>query len=212
MAEHDDEILDALRDANPIDAAAMPASTSPPARALFERITMTEPDVDEGAPHRSWIAVAAAAIAVLALTGGAVALQTKGDRAPTPRTDVAADSTTTSSADGPITPGGAASCVEVYTLETLANRDAAFDGTVEAVTGDVLTFRVHEWFRGGAGDSVTRRGATAIGGVTSAGPSLSLEPGTRLLVAGDDDFAWGCGFTQPYDAAVATGWRDALAG
>jgi hypothetical protein len=27
-----------------------------------------------------------------------------------------------------------------------------------------------------------------------------------LLVAGDDGFAWSCGFTQPYDRVVAACW------
>ena len=42
------------------------------------------------------------------------------------------------------------------------------------------------------------------------GPSLVV--GHRYLVAGDDHFAWACGFTQAYDAAVAAQWSAALAG
>jgi hypothetical protein len=29
-------------------------------------------------------------------------------------------------------------------------------------------------------------------------------------VAGDDDFVWECGFTQPYDAEVAADWDERL--
>lgn len=214
MAELDEE-LEALRRADPVDPAAMPSSSSPQARALFERITMSDTDTtaEPRTTSRRWVAVAAAAAAVVAIAGGAIALGGDDDTTPTPNTEVATDSTAPNTTDGgPITPGGIASCVEQYSLETLANRDAAFDGTVEAVDGDTITFTVNEWFRGGEGDTTTRRGASTLGGITSAGPSVSLEPGTRLLVAGDDDFAWGCGFTQPYDAAVAAQWADTLGG
>jgi hypothetical protein len=39
---------------------------------------------------------------------------------------------------------------------------------------------------------------------------VSLAPGTRLLVSGDGGFAWSCGFTQPYDDATASQWRETL--
>ena len=58
---------------------------------------------------------------------------------------------------------------------------------------------------------MTLRGAGVLGGMTSAGPSAPLEPGTRLLVAGDGGFAWACGFTQTYDPAVAADWATAFA-
>ena len=109
---------------------------------------------------------------------------------------------------GPIS-AGSASCVELYSPETLAWRQVAFDGTVEAVDGDQVTFRVGEWYHGGDTPTVTLAGASTFGGLTSAGPALSLEPGTRLLVAGDGGFAWGCGFTQPYDPEAAQSWRTA---
>ncbi len=194
MPELDDE-LQALREADPIDPAALPSSSSPAARALFERITMTnEPSKPSTRPRRTWLAVAAA-IVVIATVGGAIALTRDGGR-PALDTQVATDPTNPPATDdpgtsgGPITPGGTASCVEQYTLATLAHRDAAFDGTVESVDGDSVTFTVNHWYRGGQDPRTTRRGAAVLGGITSAGASVSLEPGTRLLVAGDDDFAW----------------------
>ena len=41
---------------------------------------------------------------------------------------------------GPVSVSG--SYVELYSLETLARRQVAFDGTVEAVDGDRIAFRV----------------------------------------------------------------------
>jgi hypothetical protein len=96
--------------------------------------------------------------------------------------------------------------VELYDTTTLATRDVAFDGTVTAVNGDSITFTVNRAFRGVDGSTVTLQGATGLSGLTSAGDGMSVEPGTRLLVAGDGGFAWSCGFTQPYDAAVAAQW------
>ena len=218
MPEHDDDI-DALRRADPLDLTSLPAPHEPEAQALFERITMTdtinhpatdphEPAPPAGRRTRVFLAAAAAAaVIVLAIVGGALALRGDDDE---PDLIAQAPSTT----NQPIITGGPAlgSCVEIYDLQTLANRETAFDGTVVSVDGDRVTFTVNEWFRGGSGDEVTRDGASTLGGLTSAGPSLALEPGTRLLVAGDDTFAWSCGFTQPYDEDVARQWHEVLAG
>ncbi len=208
MAELDDD-LEALRRADPVDPATVPSPDSPTARSLFERITMSDhaQDTTAAPTSRRWIAAVAAAAAVIAIVGGAIALS--GDD---PDGQIASDTTTSTTTGGePISPG-AASCVELYSLDALPNRDAAFDGTIESVDGDTITFTVNHWYRGGDGTQTTRRGASTLGGITSAGPSVSLEPGIRLLVAGDDDFAWGCGFTQPYDSALAAEWEEALGG
>ena len=110
-------------------------------------------------------------------------------------------------------PGGitSSSCVETYDLTTLRHRQLAMDGIVKGVEADHLTLKVVAWYRGGSGDEVTLAGASTLSAATSAGPSINLEPGTRLLVAGDSGFAWSCGFTQPYDPSVAKAWNDALA-
>lgn len=111
----------------------------------------------------------------------------------------------------PITPGGSSgSCVETYDLEALANREVAFAGTVTSVGGDQVTFEVERWFRGGDGSETTLTTSTGGSITPDAGPSF--EPGARLLVAGDGGFAWGCGFSQPYNDAVAAEWADALEG
>ena len=69
---------------------------------------------------------------------------------------------------------------------------------------------MNHWYRGGNTTHITLGGATVLGGITSAGPGAPIAPGTRLLVASDDKFAWACGYTQPYSAQVATQWNDAL--
>ena len=102
------------------------------------------------------------------------------------------------------------SCVEQYSLKTLAKRDYAFDGTVKSIEPatddgpDQIDFTVRTWYRGHDGTTTTRR-AYGFGGVTLAG-GAPRNVGDRLLVAGDDDFVWECGFTQPYDSKAATDW------
>jgi hypothetical protein len=140
-------------------------------------------------------------VAIVAVAGPAVALERPenpaADRSPaTPATSVPPASGEPSSS----------SCVEVYSRTTLANRELAFDGTITAVDGDEISFDVNRWYTADEGDSATLNGASTLGAVTSAGDPLNLDVGSRLLVAGDDGFAWSCGFTQPYHGVVAACW------
>lgn len=204
----DPDELDALHAADPLDRASLPSPADPMARALFERITMTDitkqPNQSAASSRRRPLLLAvAAAVVLVALV--AVGMSLGGDTAddrPTPD-DVAL---------GPTTPGGAStgSCIELYDLDTLANREMALDGTVATVDGDRVTLTVNQWFRGGDAAQVTLDGASALSGLTSSGEAMTLDPGTRLLVAGDGGFAWSCGFTQPYDPTIADQWADAF--
>lgn len=171
---------------------------------------MTQTEVHQR--QRRPLLIAAVAVSLVLVTGVAFAVarssgESTGDRAVGGRVDVVAPD-----GDGAITPGGSmsGSCVELYDLTTLDRRETAFDGTVVAVDGDRATFTVNQWFRGGSGTSVTLAGASGLQGINSTQPGASLTPGARLLVAGDGGFAWWCGFTQPYDAAVAQEWMATL--
>ena len=204
-----DEPLDALRAADPVDVGGLPDHDHAVATALLREITMDQQRSD--ARNRRWLPLAAAAAAVLAVAGVAIAaVGGGGDDEPAP--EQAAPTTAVPPTQGPVTPGGSSlgSCVETYDLQTLQNREVAFAGTVESVEGDQVTFAVERWFRGGDGDTATLTSATA-GAITPGGAS-PLTPGARVLVAGDGGFAWECGFTQPYDDAVAAAWATALAG
>lgn len=211
MADFDDE-LDALRRVDPLDPAELVPPDDPKATALFERITMTQTTTTPARdiePRRSpppkglrWVGAAAAAIALVA---GVIMVANRNEGDP----EVAQPPGTSVE---PTTPGGSStgSCVELYDLRALTRRETAFDGTVVRVDADRVTFTVNEWYRGGDDSETTVAGASVLGGLTSAGAGLPLEPGTRLLVAGDGGFAWSCGFTQPYDAAVAAQWAQAF--
>jgi hypothetical protein len=115
----------------------------------------------------------------------------------------------------PVTTGGGAalgSCVERYSPATLAKRSFAFDGTVKSSakstteTGaDTVTFTVNHWYKGGSATEVTLK-TYGLGGVTSAG-SISGRAGEHMLVTGEEDNLWTCGFTQPYSDAGAAEWN-----
>jgi hypothetical protein len=105
--------------------------------------------------------------------------------------------------------------VEPFSVENLAGRDFAFDGTITDIVppGDAeseeeagateVTFQVHRWYKGGTGETVTVKTYEQPGVVTSMEGSLDLTVGTRLLASGDDVFLWSCGFTLRYTPANA---------
>lgn len=184
-----------LRSANPIDPDRLPSASLTSMSVRMQEMTM-EATTDRSRWRRRLLpplaGVALAAVAVVAILGS---------RGPGPG----------------IVPGGssnvgAASCIETYGPNTLAKRSFAFDGTVTGIAGDEVTFKVNVRYKGTAGDSVT---LTAIGmtgtAITSAGvPNLAV--GERYLVAGEEHFVWACGFTQPYDPAVAAQWAATFGG
>lgn len=197
--------IERLRSADPVDVVGLPESDSPQARALFEEITMSNaPEtpvlkpVKPRRPRMLALAAAGATFTVAAVTAAALALGGANDPAPI-------------AADDPGPAGGSMlMCAEIYSLETLAARQVAFDGTLTSIEGDQLTFEVNEAFRGVDADTVTIRGGDVVAGETALVGGPALKVGDRALVAGDAEFAWGCGFTQAYDEAVAASWRDTL--
>jgi len=181
--------LDELRRADPDTRRRSPSDSKARVWARIQEVTMEN---NTKRPIIRRIALGIGSVAVAGIAAVTLALNPGG--APTPSSD----------------PGsGIGSCVETDSADRLANRDFAFDGTVAAIDSDQVTFTVNESFAGSGGDEVTLT-ATGMTGtsITSAG-GASLTVGERYLVAGDDTFAWACGFTQPYDAAVAAEWADA---
>jgi len=214
------EPLDAVRNADPVDTTRLPSTAQDPrAQALFQEITSLPPESEAvsspRSPKRSWIFqpawAASAAVALMAGVIGTVALLGGGSPSDPPTSSVPATSATSLTIPNNTLPS-TGFCVEFYDLETLANRDFAFDGTVTAVSGDQVTFSVNQWF---LGDQVTEVTLTATGltggAITSAG-GPSLTEGERFLVAGSETFVWSCGFTQAYDPAVASDWAGVFGG
>ena len=182
--------LETLREANPVDAGDVSSASLARVRARVNEVVMRE-DAERSRPawqRRPALVGAAGAAMVVALV--AVLGFGRGfGLVPDP-------------SSGP----GIGMCVETYSPATLARRGIAFAGTVEALADDDVTFRVDRAYRGITGSTVTLRAPGMTGTSITIGADVSLEIGQAYLVAGDDQFAWGCGFTQPFDPAVATTW------
>ena len=181
--------LDELGHADPVRSTRAPSESKARVWARIQEATM---DTSSERTRRTPWALGVGALALAAVA--AVAVLVNGGGNPSP-----------SQEPGP----NIGSCVETYSAETLANRDFAFDGIVTAIDGDSATFEVTEAFEGDLGDTITLQAAGMTGtSITSAG-GPSLAEGQRYLVAGDDQFVWACGFTQPYNQIVAAQWAEA---
>lgn len=194
---HPEDPLEALRRANPADADDLPSASLARVRASVLGDLHRDNERAAGRhsrPSRRPLVVALGGLAAAILVAvGVLGLGGELGRGP-------------GETGGPLI----GACVETYSLETLRRRSFAFDGTVVAVTGDRVTFRVETPFRGVDGSEITLTAMGLTGGSISPGGGVTLAPGGRYLVAGDATFAWGCGFTQPYDPTVAGEWAAAL--
>lgn len=117
-----------------------------------------------------------------------------------------------------------ASCVEMYSPESLKNREFALDGTVKSVVAgnlpgetneqvppeSMVTFQVNRWYKGGSGGEAVLKSSTPGSPVISSTEGLSLEVGKRYLVSGDGGFIWSCGFSTAFSEATEMEWRMAL--
>lgn len=195
--DDDRDLLPRVRSADPAHSSPVPSESKARVWARIQEVRMQD-SRSTGGRRNAW-ALGAATLGAIAVLAVALLINTNpagpGD------------------SGGPGDAGGPAmgSCVETYSPETLPNREFAFDGTVAAIEGDNVTFSINKVYKGQA-DLLTRLKAPGMTGtsVSSAGgPNLSV--GERYLVAGDGDFVWACGFTQPYDAAVAAEWERAIA-
>jgi hypothetical protein len=159
-------------------------------------------------PRRGFaLTAAAAAVAVVAAIGVVVGSADRDAEAPRPDASW-------------LVAQGAGSCVEQYSVDTLANRGYAFEGVITDVAGPsdpsspdpadqttTVAFEVVRWFWGGSGPSAERRTYS----LASSAGELDASIGARLLVAGDEDFIWSCGFTQPATDAARSEY-EAVAG
>jgi hypothetical protein len=129
---------------------------------------------------------------------------------------------------GPLPATDAAGCDE-YSPALVADKDFALDGTVtemgmqrftqvpeDPVSYYAVTFRVHSWYRGGAGETVTLHMEWPFPRTPEGESTETYAVGTRLLasgvlsdVAGEGLIGQGCGFSRYYDEATAAEWAAA---
>jgi hypothetical protein len=209
----------ALRRADPVSPGDVPPASAARLRARVMEDTMDrEPKLAPAPAGRRvpWPVLYGAGVAglVVAIVAG-TGLVPLGSGAPAvsvpPAPSSVAVAPTPAPTGGPVGggAGGFGQCAFEFTPETLSAREWAFDGTVTAIAGNQGTFLVEHWYRGGPAETVAR----TIDGLTEADGLLGgpgLEVGGRYLVAGDDQFAWSCGFTQFWNADVAADWARAF--
>lgn len=220
----DNDPLDALRRADP--QRTDPDSAARLARIrvrVIQEISMDTQTSRQPRFGRPAIGAAAAALAaaivlvIIVMPRGVAPGTTTGSPAPSSHPVAAVQHSPTapvpSPSEAPTVPVGgpvSGSCVQQYSLATLGTRSIAFDGTVSSLRGNDVEFTVNRAFRGVTGSTITltAEGMTGTTVTSAGGPTLVV--GQRYLVAGEDHFAWACGFTQPYDASVAADWAGAF--
>lgn len=197
--------IDQLQDADPQRTQSVSMASLARIRARVDQeIIMQERTTRSDPPGwRRWTAAGAVAVGVLVLAF----LAWPQSSAP----QLAAASPSSAPRPSPSAAPQMGLCVEAYSLENLARRTIAFDGTVSSISGDEVTFAVNSAYRGVTGSSITLT-AQGMGGTSIVSvDSPAFEVGGRYLVSGEEHFAWGCGFTQPYDPGLADDWARALA-
>jgi hypothetical protein len=192
-----DEAFEVLKAANPV------RNEPGPAGARAGRIYAAAIAARRSARVRLKFATALGSLAlVLGLSViGVVALNSGGDPGPGDDGAVVADPDETGG-------GFAATCIG-FSDEELRLRQFAFEGTATAVDGGLVTFAVDEWLAGDGSGSITLELDSTLQNSTYT--DFSVAVGERYLVSGDEPFAWGCGFTVPFEESAAARWRAALA-
>jgi len=171
-----------------LDPMHQGVDTEPPSKELLEGI-MSTPVVEQpetGPEQRSnrWLVGIAAAAALVLAVGGVIAL-TRGETDP-----VAAGPPLELNAAGE---DAMASCI-MFSVEELARAPLAFEGTVTAVEGDMVTLDVDHWFKGGDAGQVILKAPQDMQALIAGIP---FEVGRQYLITAYDGNVNYCGFSGP---------------
>jgi len=210
VTQHDDDQLDArLRAADP--ASALPEADPAWVARLLED-TMSNDVLTESRKHGThnrspltWLVAAAAAV-IIAGAGIFAVVNGTGDGEPTP--PQAADPTVTRLAS----PGQAAlsSRCMVPNAALLSDQAVAFDGTVESISGGLVTLDATHWYAGDPTDLVTVEAPSAQ--IQKLLAAVQFKDGGRYLVAANDSGELlVCGFSAPYSKTLASLYDEAFA-
>jgi hypothetical protein len=207
--------LDRLHAADPIHPDDVPDASLARVAARIQEQIMTDKQHDPTVRHPRgplvWVGSLALfgvfALAIgIALANG-LGAQTAPPLAvvPTP-SEAPVDSGNPVGSGNPAAGGGAASCL-VYDPANLPNFDSVFDGTVTAVDGDQVTFKVNEGWKGADG-SITLTAPEVD--IAISGPQPDFKVGGRYLVTASGSTISACGYTLDYDADKAATWAAAF--
>jgi hypothetical protein len=209
--------------------AADPASSVPPAdpdrvaRLLEDTMSNTGEDMDDtghedlltesretGTRNRSpltWLVAAAAAVIILGAGIFAVVNGTGGDDSAPPVAGPEPSATVTA-LTAPDAAAYEARCM-VPTAEVLSRAEVAFDGTVESISGGLVTLAPTHWYAGGPTDLVTVEAPSEE--IAKLLVAVEFEDGGRYLVAASDSGqVMVCGFSAPYTEGLAATYAEAF--
>ncbi len=144
------------------------------------------------------------------------------DRSVGPPGDAGPPTRRSPSADSILGKNAEFSCIEEFSVKSLAKAKWAFDGTVtkldplpdpEGLHEDSgfarVTFRVNRWHKGDEGDSVTRV-ALYIPNSESSVEEVDTPIGARILASGTDENLWDCGFSKEFSPKNARLYEEAF--
>ncbi len=203
--------IDRLRAADPIHADHVPDASLARVTARIKEHIMAdeqhEPTVRQPRGPLAWVGglalvgVIALAFAIALGNGLGAGAQTSPPIAANPTPSEAP-----APSDDPAAGGGMASCI-VYDPAILTTMDVVFDGSVTAIDGDRVTFKVNDGWKGADG-SVTLTAPPAA--IALTGPLPEFKVGSRYLVTAAGSTINSCGYTLDYDAATAAKWAAAF--
>ena len=98
----------------------------------------------------------------------------------------------------------------VPNAEILAQQSVAFDGTVTAMDGGVVTLTPTTWYAGEPTDLVEVQAPAAD--MQELVGAVQFEQGGRYLVSATDGQVTVCGFSAPYSAELAALYAEAFPG
>ena len=217
MTQHDDRLDERLR-------AADPASTLPPAdpawvaRLLGDTMghdVQTE-SRETGTHNRSpltWLVAAAAAVIILGAGIFAVINGVQGPdepRTPAAGSDPGTSEPTVTELNAPGTEAYTARCA-VPNARVLSGAAVAFDGTVDSISGGLVTLTPGHWYAGDETDAVTVEAPSDE--LQRLIMAVDFTEGGRYLVAADQDGnLMVCGYSSRYSDSLAKLYGEAFAG
>ena len=205
----DPELRDRLRSADPA-SSLHPADPAWTARLLEDTMssptdTPTEHEVltesrETGTRRRgplTWV-VAAAAVLLIAGVGifGLLNHDTQHDAVP-----AAGGSTTVTRLQAPAPAAYQARCM-VPTAPMIAQQEVAFAGTVESISGDVVTLRPTHFYHGSPTDRVQVQAPQAAD-LQALIQAVHFKQGERYLVSATGGDVTICGFSAPWSQELA---------
>ena len=203
--------IDRLRAADPIHTDDVPDASLARVAARIQEHIMTDkqhdPTVRQPRGPLVWVG-SLAVFGVVALAIGIALANGFGSQTPPPiavvptPSEAPVDSGDPVDSGNPAAGGGVASRL-AYDPANLPHFDSVFDGTVTAVDGDQVTFKVNEGWKGAdVGITLT---APPVD-IAISGPLPTMAVGDRYLVTASGSTISACGYTLDYDADTAASW------